>query len=149
MCNKRYLIDIINLPHATKCGAYNVLTHPSVSQSVRPLVSQSVRKSWGFCVCVCISFSETAQHNFVNLCRYEVHDNCMKFWIILFFWASYVPFKLGKFVKMKYTTETVSLKPLHRISWTFVVMKYMICRCAFSQICLIQFFFLGVMHLLN
>ena len=41
------------------------------------------------------------------------------------------------------------LKPLKRISWNFVVMKDIMCRCAYPQEILIQFVFLGVTPFLN
>ena len=54
----------------------------------------------------------------------------------------------------RYFWETVChcnfLKPLNRISWKFVVIKDIMCRCAYSQEIFIQFFFLDwVMPFLN
>ena len=40
-------------------------------------------------------------------------------------------------------------KPLNRISKNFVVMKYIMCRCAYLQEILIQFFFLRVTPFFN
>ena len=51
------------------------------------------------------------------------------------------------FSKMKHTSETVvsatPLKRLNRISWNFVVMKDIMCRCAYPQEILILFFTLN------
>ena len=41
------------------------------------------------------------------------------------------------------------LKPLNRISWNFVVVKEIICRCAYPQKILILFFFRAVTPFLN
>ena len=39
-----------------------------------------------------------------------------------------------------FLVSTTPLKPLNRISWTFVVMKDIMCRCAYPQEILIQLF---------
>ena len=51
-------------------------------------------------------------------------------------------FKLRKLTKMKEFVSATPLKPLNRISWNFVVMKDIMCRCAYPQGILIQLFFL-------
>ena len=54
--------------------------------------------------------------------------------------------------KWYYSTQFVSatpLKSLNRITWNFVVMKDIMCTCAYPQEILIQFFFLGVTPFLN
>ena len=54
---------------------------------------------------------------------------------------------------MKDTTETVcqrnSSEAAHRISWNFLVMKDIMCRCAYSQEIFDSIFFLGIMPFLN
>ena len=40
-----------------------------------------------------------------------------------------------------FLVSTTPLKPLNRISWNFVVMKDIMCRCAYPQEILIQFIF--------
>ena len=53
---------------------------------------------------------------------------------------------------MKDTTVTIvsatSLKPLIPISWNFVLMKHIMCSCAYPQEILIDFF-LGITQFLN
>ena len=48
-----------------------------------------------------------------------------------------------------FLVSTTPLKPLNRISWNFVVMKDIMCRCAYPQEILIPLFFLGVTPFLN
>ena len=88
-----------------------------------------------------------------------------KFWYN-FFSQSYALFELRNLAKMKNTTVFVfvlakmkdttqqfvsatPLKPLNRIFWSFVVMKDIMCRCAYPQEILIPFFFLGFTPFLN
>ena len=73
--------------------------------------------------------------------------------LIAFFSLSYALFELRNLAKRKYTTvflvSATPLKPLNRISWNFVVMKDIMCRCAYPQEILIPFSFLGVTPFLN
>ena len=66
-----------------------------------------------------------------------------KFWFH-FFSRSYTLFELRNLAKMKDTTvflvSATPLKPLNRISWNFVVIKDIMCRCAYPQWILIPFF---------
>ena len=68
-----------------------------------------------------------------------------KFWFKFFSW-SYGLFELRNLAKMKDTTVflvcATPLKPIHRISWSFVVMKDIMCRCVYPQEIFIPFFFL-------
>ena len=70
--------------------------------------------------------------------------------LIPFFFRSYALFELRDLAKMKDTTvflvSVTPLKPLNRISWNFVVMKDIICRCAYPQEILIPFF-LSLIHI--
>ena len=50
-------------------------------------------------------------------------------------------------ILLKQFVSTTPLKPLNRISRNIEVMKDLMCRCAYPQEILIQFFFLGVMPL--
>ena len=67
-----------------------------------------------------------------------------KFWFH-FFSRSYALFELRNLAKMKDTTVFLvsanPLKSLNRISWNFVVMRNIMCTCAYPQNILIQFFF--------
>ena len=101
--------------------------------------------------------TETAQQNFVKLCSYEGHNmyicistgnfDCIFFlgvtpFLNLEIWPN----------ERYYSTQFVSatpLKPLNRIFWNFVVMKDIMCRCAYPQEILIPFFSLGVTPFLN
>ena len=123
------------IPHTTSCGEYNVFD-PSVSQSqsvspvflvratsLKPL-NKINRISWNFvvmkdimCRCTIIFLGVTP---FLNL---EIWPK----WKIL----------LKQFV----SAILRPLKTLNRISWTFVVVKDIPCRCAYPQEILIQFFF--------
>ena len=119
------------IPHATSCGGYNVFD-PSVSQSISPVVSCQHNSS------------EAAQQNFVKLCSYEGHNvqMCISTWNFdSIFFSELNPFLLRNLAKMKDTTETVCQHMLNRISWYFVVVKGIPCRCAYLQEILIQFFF--------
>ena len=64
--------------------------------------------------------------------------------VLIFFLGSYALFELRNLAKVKDTTETVrqsnSSKPLNRFSCNFVVMKDIMCRCAYQQEIFIQFF---------
>ena len=48
---------------------------------------------------------------------------------------------VSKSVSPVFLVSTTPLKPLNRISWNFVVMKDIMCRCAYPQEILIPFFF--------
>ena len=65
--------------------------------------------------------------------------------LIQFFSWSYALFELRNLAKMKDTTvflvSATPLKSLNRITWNFVVMKDIMCRCAYPQEILIRFFF--------
>ena len=123
------------IPHATSCGGYNVFD-PSVSHSVSTvfLVSATPLKPlnrilWNFVVIKNI------------MCTCADHQEIF----IRFFSRSNALFELCNLAKMKDTTETVfsaiPLKLLNRISWNFVVMKDLMCRCAYPQDILFQFIF--------
>ena len=68
-----------------------------------------------------------------------------KFLFNFFFSRSYTLFKLRNLAKMKDTTvflvSATPLKSLNRITWNFVVMKDIMCRCAYPQEILIPFSF--------
>ena len=93
--------------------------------------------------------SEAAQQNFVKLCSYEGHNVRVdahihrKFWFIFF--SELHPFLTYKFDQNKDTTQkfvcATPLKPINRISRNFAIMKYIMCRYAYSQEILIKFFF--------
>ena len=132
-------IKRIIIPHATSCEGYNVFdpsVSKSVSQSLSPvfLVSATPLKpldriSWNFLVMKDI------------MCRCAHSQEIL----IPPFSRSYALFELRNLAKMKDTTvflvSATSLKPLDRISWNFVVMKDIMCRCACHQEILIPFFF--------
>ena len=103
--------------------------------------------------------SETAQQNFVKLCNYEGHNVKMhksypQEILIQFFFlgVTCTPFLNLEIwpkwkILLKQFFSATPLKPLNRTSWNFVVMKALMCRCAYPQEILIQFLFLGVMPL--
>ena len=76
-----------------------------------------------------------------------------KFWFNFFFLgiAPFVNLEIWPKWKilLKQYVRATPLILLNRITWNFVVMKDLICWCAYLQEILIQFFFLGVMPLLN
>ena len=139
------LISII-IPHATSCGGYNVFDQ-SVSQSVSPL---------GRFSCQHIS-SETIQQNFLKLCSYEGHYLKMRIStgnFVSIFFLGVSPFLHLEIwpkwdILLKQFVSATTLKPLNRITWNFVVVKDIPCRCAYLQEILFQFFFLGVLTFLN
>ena len=75
-----------------------------------------------------------------------------KFWF-LFFSRNYALFERRNLAKMKDTTvflvSATPLKSLNRITWNFVVMKDIMCRCAYPQEILIPLFFLWITLFLN
>ena len=110
-------------------GGYSIFD-PSVSQSVSPSVSQS---------------AETAQQNFVKLCNYEGHKMCISTGNFdSIFFLGVMPFlNLEIWPKWKILLKTVPqrtpLKLLNGISWNFVVMKDIMCRCVYLQEIFIPF----------
>ena len=67
----------------------------------------------------------------------------------MFFTRPSVSQSVSHTVNPVFLVSVTPLKPLNRISWNFVVMKDIICRCAYLQEMIIQFFFLGVTPFMN
>ena len=117
------------------------LTRPSVHQSVSLRVSQSCFSSQG-------NTSETTEHNFLKLCSNNGHNVKMcistgNFNLIVFLrikpFLNLEIWRKWKILLTQFVSAT-PLKPLIRTSWNFVVMKDLMCRCAYPQEILIQFF---------
>ena len=110
-------------------------------------VSQSVRQSWVVFVVSATPLKPLNRNlwNFVVtkdiLCRcaysQEILNQFFFLGITLKFWP-----KLN--ILPKQLVSATPLKPLYRISWNYVVMKDLLCRCAY-----LHKFFLGIMPLLN
>ena len=132
---KYYTPIIIIIPHAMSYGGYNVFD-PSVRQSVSPvfLVNAAPPKplnriSWNIVLIKDL------------MCRCANAQNIL----MQFFSRSYALFELRNLVKWKILLKpfvsATSPKPLNRISWHFVVMKDLMCGCAYPQEILIQLYF--------
>ena len=116
----------------------------------RPSVSQS-------CFSCQRNSSETAQQNFIKLCCNEGHNVWIRIstgnFDSIFFLRVTPFFSLEIWQKwkilLKQFVSATPLKPLNRMSWNFVVVKGIPCRCAYLHEILIQFVFLRVTPFLN
>ena len=68
---------------------------------------------------------------------------------VMFLIRPFVSQSVSQSVSPVFLVSATPLKPLNRILWKFVVMKDIMCRRAYPQEILIQFFFLRVTHILN
>ena len=90
--------------------------------------------------------SETAQQNFVQLCSNKGHKMRISTEILIqFFFLGITPFYNFKIwpklkILLKQFVSITPLKLIKRISWNFVVMKDIMCRCAYPHEILIKFF---------
>ena len=131
-----------SIHHATSCGGYDVFD-PPVSPSVSPvfLVSPTPLKPL----------------NRISFCSYEGHNVYMHIstgnFDLNFFLGVTTFLNLEIWSKwkilLKQFVSATPLKPLNGISWNFVVVKDIPCRCAYLLEILIQFFFPGVMPFFN
>ena len=114
------------------------LTRPSVSQSV----SQSV--SPVFLVSATplkpvnrISWNIVVMKDIMCRCAYP-----QEIFIQFFFSWNYALFELNERYYSKQFVSATPIKPLKRISWNFVVLKDLMCRCAYPPKIFIYFFLL-------
>ena len=100
------------------------LTRPSVSQSV---ISQSTSPV------LLVSATSLKPINRISWNFYSIFFLEITPFFNLEIWPKWK-------ILLKQLVSATPLKPLNRISWNFVVMKDLMCRCAYPQEILIHFF---------
>ena len=118
------------------------LTRPSVSQSVSPvfLVSATPLKPLNWIMSAQLLWN--CSKEFLKLCSYKGHNIHRKFDSLFFLrFTSFLNFESRPKwkIQLKQFVSATPLKPLNTISRNFVVMKDIMCRCAYPQKILIQF----------
>ena len=122
------------------------LTRPSVSQSV--LFFLSAQLLWNHSTEFCETFvvmKDIMRKNWIKISCGYAHRIIIqrKFWFNFFSRSNALfeqKFGQNEVYYSKVFVSTTPLKPLNRISWNFVVMKDLQCRCAYIQEIWLNFF---------